>query len=411
MYQQIFKLAVLPSALVCFGLLSTLQAADETTSNANTGEGMGALQSVTTGTLNTGVGFGALFTNMGGSGNTAIGVGALFSDTADRNTATGALALFKNDTGSENTADGVLALENNTGGNGNTAVGDSALSSNTTANNNTAVGFNALLSNATNASQNTAVGAGALQSNTGGADNTAVGVQALSMNTGNALLPTGIRNTAVGESALSHNTTGNSNIAVGFQAGRFLDTGSNNIDIYDQGLSGESNTIRIGTLGTHTKTFIQGIRGTTTANMDAITVVIDSSGQLGTVSSSERFKREIKAMEQSSEAVLRLRPVTFRYKNDSKGIPQFGLIAEEVAKVNQDLVVRDVDGKVYTVRYDAVNAMLLNEFLKEHRKVAKQEATIAKQQRQIDALTRGLQKVSAQLEVSKAAPQTVVNSH
>jgi predicted ribosome quality control (RQC) complex YloA/Tae2 family protein len=144
--------------------------------------------------------------------------------------------------------------------------------------------------------------------------------------------------------------------------------------------------------------------------------MIDSAGQLGTVSSSQRFKKEIKPMDQTSESILRLRPVTFRYKSDTKGTPQFGLIAEEVAKVNSDLVVRDAEGEIYTVRYEAVNAMLLNEFLKEHRKVEEQEATIrqvkstvAQQQKQIEALTKSLQKVSDQLELSKPAPHLVAD--
>jgi len=152
---------------------------------------------------------------------------------------------------------------------------------------------------------------------------------------------------------------------------------------------------------------------------------VSDTGQLGTVVSSERFKKDIATMDKSSETVLSLRPVTFHYKTDTKNTPQFGLIAEEVAKVNAALVLPDKEGKPYTIRYDAVNAMLLNEFLKEHKTVqeqqatitalrandAKQEATLAQQQKQIEALTAGLQKVSAQLEVSKSAPQTVLNNH
>ncbi len=162
-----------------------------------------------------------------------------------------------------------------------------------------------------------------------------------------------------------------------------------------------------------------------TGNDDAVNVVIDSDGQLGTVSSSRRFKKEIKPMDTASEAILALKPVTFQYKSDKTNRPEFGLIAEEVAAVNPDLVVRDENGEIYTVRYEAVNAMLLNEFLKEHRKNeeqqatiarlkstdAKQEATIANQQKQIEALTAGLQKVSVKLELSKSAPQTVLNNH
>jgi Chaperone of endosialidase len=203
---------------------------------------------------------------------------------------------------------------------------------------------------------------------------------------------------------------------LGSGAGANLTTGSNNIDIGNAGSAGESRRIRIGTRGTHTATFIAGIRGATTQNADAIPVLIDSAGQLGTVSSSRRFKKEIKPMEQSSEAILGLKPVTFHYKSDSKGTSQFGLIAEEVAEVNPDLVVRDEDGEIYTVRYDAVNAMLLNEFLKEHRKGQEQDTTIsqlraelAQQQKEIKALSVQIQKVSAQVEVSKPAPRTVLN--
>ncbi len=186
-------------------------------------------------------------------------------------------------------------------------------------------------------------------------------------------------------------------------------------------MADESGKIRIGRQGLQTATFIAGIRGIATANANAIPVLIDSAGQLGTASSSRRFKKEIKPMDKTSEAILALKPVTFSYKSDKTGTPQFGLIAEEVAEVNPNLVVRDQNGQIYTVRYDAVNAMLLNEFLKEHRKVEQQESTIrqlkndlqataARQQRQIEALTAGLQKVSAQLEVSKSAPQTAMDN-
>jgi predicted ribosome quality control (RQC) complex YloA/Tae2 family protein len=211
------------------------------------------------------------------------------------------------------------------------------------------------------------------------------------------------------------NTSGSNNIAFGVDAGSFLTTGNNNIDIGNSGIIGESDTIRIG--GSQTKTFIAGIRGVTTGIGNAIPVLIDSASQLGTVSSSRRFKKEIKPMDQTSESILGLKPVTFHYKSDNTSTPQFGLIAEDVAEVNPDLVVRDENGEIYTVRYEAVNAMLLNEFLKEHpkneqqeSKIEQQEAKIARQQKQIEALTEGLQKVSAQLELNKLAPQTVVTN-
>ncbi len=208
---------------------------------------------------------------------------------------------------------------------------------------------------------------------------------------------------------------------MGFLAGQNLTTGSNNIDIGNLGVAGESNHIRIGKVGTQTATFIAGIHGVTVAS--AVGVVVDFNGHLGTVTSSARFKQDIKPMDKASEAILQLEPVTFRYKHqfDPDGIPQFGLVAEQVEKVNPDLVVRDADGKINTVRYEAVNAMLLNEFLKEHRKVEELEvtfvqrqkdfqATIAQQQKQIEALTAGLQKVSDRLELSKSAPQLVADN-
>jgi hypothetical protein len=197
--------------------------------------------------------------------------------------------------------------------------------------------------------------------NTTGSDNTANGGSALFFNT------TGSGNTANGFQALYRNATGSSNIALGINAGLNLTTGSNNIDIGNVGIADEANTIRIGTDGTQTKTFIAGISGTAVMGTP---VKVNAAGQLGTVPSSQRFKDEIRPMDKASEAILALKPVTFRYKKevDPEGIPQFGLVAEDVEKVNPDLVVRDSEGKVFTVRYEAVNAMLLNEFLKEHRK-------------------------------------------
>jgi hypothetical protein len=310
---------------------------------------------------------------------------------------------------------------NNTTGAGNTANGYQALNANTDAGSNTATGYQALYSNTTGFGDNTATGYQALYSNTMGFQNTAVGEGALMSNT------TGHTNIAIGIFALSRNTVGSGNI--GLNGGDRLTTGDFNIDIGNDGVAGESHTTRIGTAFFQTKTFITGIYNVNEGGT-ILPVYINSNGQLGTMSSSRRFKEEIKAMDKASEAILALKPMTFRYKKeiDPDGTPQFGLVAEDVAKVNPDLVARDADGKPYTVRYDAVNAMLLNEFLKEHRTVqdlkstvAKQEATIARQQtsfqsklaeqeRQIEALSAGLQKVSAQLEVRKAAPQTAENN-
>jgi len=419
------RIAVFLTALICFGLLPGAQAQlspppDGGYPNQNTAEGDDALFNLTTGSDNTAIGFnalranttgiantangaGALFSNTTGVNNTAIGVNALFSNTTgNENTATGPNALFSNTIGSFNTATGFFALDNNTTGNDNTAYGDDALQNNTTGINNTASGGGALFSNTTG-NNNTATGLGALDANRTGNDNTATGVNALNNNT------TGNDNTAYGHFALINNRIGSNNIALGNSAGINITTGSNNIDIANRGAAGDSNTIRIGQNSVHTRTFIWGIRGAVVAG--GVGVIIGTNGKLGTVVSSERFKDEIKPMDKASEAILALKPVTFRYKHnlDPDGIPQFGLVAEDVEKVNPDLVARDEQGKVYTVRYDAVNAMLLNEFLKEHKTVQEQGATIARLEKQIETLTAGLQKVSTQLEVSKPAPQTVLN--
>ena len=440
--------------------------------NANTAEGLGALNSLNTnsGGGNTAMGFFALQTLTAGSNNTAIGVQALNSNTGEFNTAIGAFALFNNTTadfntatgdnallsnttGGNNTANGASALQNNTNGSNNTAMGSGALASNgfdgidntavgagalfsnTSAGFNTAIGFNALFNNTASnntavgdqallnnksGTENTATGAGTLFKNTTGNNNTANGLDALfsnttgSNNTADGLLALenntiGHDNTAEGFQALANNKGGSSNIALGSSAGINLTTGSNNIDIGAPGAAAESNKIRIGRQGTQNGTFIAGISGATVAN--GVAVRIDSTGHLGTLTSSARFKDAIKPMDKASEAILSLQPVTFRYKHelDPDGIPQFGLIAEEVEKVNPNLVVRDEDGKVNTVRYEAVNAMLLNEFLKEHRQVQELKATVAQQQKQIEALTATVQKVSDRIALSKPVRQVVVN--
>jgi hypothetical protein len=415
----------------------------------NTAEGQDALFSLTTGLDNTANGFQALFNNTFGSANTATGSSALHSNTTGNdNTATGRLALTSNTTGGLNTATGDSALFFNTTGNNNTATGDFALGFNTTGNNNTATGGDALGSNTTG-SNNTATGDLALGFNTTGGGNTATGDTALFFNeTGSNNTATGVgalygcsggecgpstgnNNTATGAFALLGNVTGSQNTALGVAAGLDQTTGSNNIYIGDTGVPGESNVIAIGNIastGTAYEQFYVGaVFGVTTVSGTTLPVIVSDEGQLGTAPSAARFKKEIKPMDNVSESVLALKPVTFHYKSDKTNTPQFGLVAEEVAKVNPDLVVRDKNGEIYSVRYEAVNAMLLNEFLKEHqkveqqdRKLKEQEVTIAQlkkdlqatgtqQQRQIEALTASLQKVSAQLEVSKAAPQTVLN--
>jgi trimeric autotransporter adhesin len=390
-----------------------------TTGNHNTATGSNALRENRTGLSNTAIGSGALLDNTTGDGNTATGSNALFSNTTGGgNTANGLIALFSNTGGSNNTASGVQALFSNTTGDDNTASGVFALRNNTTGRGNTANGVEAL-SNNTDGFQNTATGEAALFSNTNAFSNTANGVVALYNNT------TGNDNTATGVRALFNNTTGSNNIALGVNAGDNLTIGDNNIDIGNRGVGPESGTIRIGTQGTQVATFIAGISGTPIGGGGG-TVRVNASGQLGTAPSSARFKEKIKPMDKASETILALKPVTFRYKHelDPESTPQFGLVAEEVEKVDPDLVAHDAKGKVYTVRYEAVNAMLLNEFLKEHRKVEEQEATIiqlkssvskqgariANQQKQIEALTAGLQKVSAQVEMSRPAPQTVLNN-
>jgi Chaperone of endosialidase len=421
-------------SLACVALLPKAEAVvpppDGGYPGGNTAEGKDALLHLTTGVHNTAVGFLSLKSDTTGGYNTAIGSGTLLANNADGNTATGTFALLNNTTGGLNTANGALALFSNTNGFVNTAVGYYALFSNTDGGANTATGVNALANN-TSGDQNTATGHSALSSNTTGDDNTANGVDALASNTIGGL------NTAVGFFALSSNTTGSSNTAMGYEAlfgtttgsentavgayaldghngtgntalgffaGAGFSTGDNNIAIgYNVfGVAGESNTIRIGNADI-ADTFISGISGTTVASGAA--VLVDSNGHLGTLTSSKRFKEEIRPMNTTSEAIFSLEPVTFRYRKeiDPAGTSQFGLIAEQVAKVNPTLVLRDKEGKPHTVRYEQVNAMLLNEFLKEHRKVEQMK-------KQIDALTAGLQKVSAQLELSKAAPQTVLNN-
>src|SRR5882724_2682173 len=339
----------------------------------NTAEGQAALFTLTSGTFNTAVGFLSLRSTTEARFNTAIGAGALLGNAANSNTATGAAALLSNTTGSVNTANGAFALVSNTGGSFNTANGFSALSNNTTGFENTATGVQALESN-TIGSNNTANGFSALSNNIIGSQNTATGFNALFQNTG-AL------NTANGSNALANNTSGSGNIAVGVGAGGSVTTANHVIAIGHPGANVDDSC------------FIGQVRDALVAP-DATQVLVDSAGKLGTTSgSSRRFKEQIKPMNSASEAILALNPVTFHYKSDNTNTSQFGLIAEEVQKVNSDLVVRDKEGKPYSVRYDQVNAMLLNEFLKEHRKAQQLK-------KQVAALTAGLQKVSAQLELS-----------
>jgi hypothetical protein len=336
---------------------------------SNTAEGQNALLSRTTGTFNTAIGFFSLRALTTASFCTGLGAGTLLANTAGENTATGAGALLSNTTGSGNTADGAFALLSN------------------------ATGF-----------RNAATGRFALFNNTTGSFNTAHGVDALYSNTA------GDGNTANGLSALAFNTTGAFNIALGTSAGQNLTTGDRNIDIGNLGVAEEGHTIRIGTTGDQSATYIAGIAGQT-VGAGGSTCYVDNDGKLGVFLSAHRFKTDIADMATASEAILALRPVTFHYKPelDKTGIPQFGLVAEEVEAINPDLVTRDKEGKVTTVRYEAVNAMLLNEFLKEHRKNQQQEATIARLEKQIEVLAEGLQKVNAELEPTKRTQQVAFN--
>jgi Chaperone of endosialidase len=404
-----YGLFLIPLVLAAFAFSPTAQAQlspppDGGYDGNNTAEGTDALFSLTTGTDNTAIGFDALYSNTTGDSNTAIGSQALVSNTTGiRNTATGFAALNSNTTGERNTATGRAALANNTTGNFNTADGQNALFSNTTGIQNTATGTFALVFN-TIGNQNTADGYAAMLFNTTGNQNTASGYFAVYQNT------TGNNNTGTGYNALLNNTTGNQNIALGNFAGSNLTTGDNNIDIGNQGVAGEANTIRIGTQGTQTKTFIAGISG---VGVSGVAVKVNAAGQLGTPPSSARFKEQIKPMDKASEAILSLKPVTFRYKKeiDADRTPQFGLVAEDVEEINPDLVARDAAGKVYTVRYEAVNAMLLNEFLKEHQKVQRLEAALTGMYERLKQQDAKIERVNDKVELGKPAPQTVLNNH
>src|SRR5579884_870037 len=427
------NIIILSCALLCCALLPKAQTAPESAlPGFNTADGDHALFNVTTGVGNAAFGWYSLFANSDGAFNTGVGAGTLALNVGNQstgegtqNTAVGAVALLLNSRGHGNTAVGASALlSNDSTGNGvasfNSAFGSEALKNNTDGFQNTAVGADALFSNTTGG-LNTAVGDAALFSNTTGGLNTAVGYAALVNNT------TSNGNTAVGADALGNNTTGNGNVAIGASAGVGIFTASNVIAIGNSVPATDvSNT-----------TWITNIFGVTTINSTTAPVIVSQDGQLGTISSSARFKKDIADMGKSSETILSLRPVTFHYKNDTSAVAQFGLIAEEVEKVDPDLIIRDKEGKPYSVRYEAVNAMLLNEFLKEHKKVEQQQAiiaelkamattqqatiaelkaTVARQQREMGAFTAQLkeqaaqlQKVSAQLELARTKPQSVAD--
>jgi uncharacterized coiled-coil protein SlyX len=423
----------------CFGLLPRAQAVGPDTDGnipgSNNGEGIGVLVSRTSGVWNTGTGFEALNHLTAGNQNTATGFRALFSDTnGGFNTATGVLSLFSNTSGFFNSATGAYSLAHNTTGSYNTASGYGALYSNTDGEFNTANGWGALYYNFSGMN-NTAVGRLALYNNTFGLSNTALGESALQSNR------TGNSNTALGTSALVSNETSSRNTALGASAGSSI-TGNGNVCIGWAvfGEAGVDNTTYVRNVNTLTQNFSAGVN-------DYVTVRL-SDGRLGhtAVVSSQRYKEDIKPLDKTSQALYALKPVSFRLKKefDRTQALGFGLIAEEVEKVDPALVYRNDKGQVESVRYEMVNAMLLNEFLKEHCKVeeqqasitrlestvAKQEAAVARQKgkiqsqeeiiaqqqkgmevlaAQIKEQAAQIQKVSAQLEASKPAPQIVNN--
>lgn len=361
-----------------------------------------------TGMDNSGFGYTALESLTYGSGNTGIGYVALQSNTSGiYNTGIGFFALQANTSGGYNTAVGYATIDSNTTGSSNTAIGSATLNRNTTGNYNSAAGYYALYYN-TSGTGNVGNGFDSLYNNTTGSYNMGQGPQALYANT------IGSANCAIGVNALVANTTGSNNIGIGPNAGLKLTTGSNNIDIGNQGVAAESNTIRIGT--SQTQAYMAGVHGATVSG--GMPVYVSSNGQLGVAPSSKRFKDDVKPMDKQSEALLSLKPVTFRYKKelDPNKTAQFGLVAEDVAKVDPDLVARDDKGQIYSVRYEAVNAMLLNEFLKEHREVqelrsrdARKESLLAqqaehskRQDEMIAALAAALKKQSAKIEQVKA---------
>ena len=335
---------------------------NNTSGSSNTAHGASTLRSNTGGYNNTATGYFALFSNTSGNNNTATGGDALlYNTTGVRNVASGFRALRANTTGSRNTATGSGALRYNTTGEQNTGTGTYTLFSNSDGARNTASGFSALRNN-TSGFNNTASGWNALRSNITGAGNTASGVEALYSNTAGSF------NTAIGRLAL-HDSTGARNIALGYEAGSNSTTGSDSIFIGNPGLAADVETIKIGLEGGQESTFIAGIRGKTTGVNDAIAVLIDSNGQLGTESSSREVKQDIQDLGSLANRLLDLRPVAFRYRQHAAADPetplQFGLIAEEVAEVFPELVVYDDEGKPETVKYHLLSSLLLGELQKQ----------------------------------------------
>jgi hypothetical protein len=385
--------AILP-VLACFALLSAQAvspAPDGCYPGFTTAEGCNALAGLASGQGNTGIGWYALFTAGDSSFSTGVGGGALALNTGDSNTAVGAAALLLNTTGTLNTAVGTDALVFNSVGSDNNAVGAFAL-------------FNNDSSRSGLANFNNAHGRGALEANVDGSENNALGDLALTANT------TGSHNTGMGDDALDSCVDGSSNVAIGDEAGTDVVHGSNIICV-------GANIFGGGPFADLDNTcFIGSIDGEPTSDPGStVAVLIDSNNVLGTAVSSGRFKHDIKPMDKASEALLALKPVSFKYNYDKKGSTQYGLIAEDVAQVDPHLVLYR-DNEPYTVKYDQINVMLLNEFLKEHKKVEEQQASISQLKSEMQTMVAQLkeqaaqiQKVSAQLQVSKPAPQIVVN--
>jgi trimeric autotransporter adhesin len=431
------KIKIAQLVLIIFALSRMAQAVNPAPDGGypggNTAEGQNALLGLTTGTYNTAVGIFSLLSDTEGTFNTALGAGALLANVGSpstgegmENTATGAGALLSNTTGFGNTANGAFALFNNDVGNGNTAIGYDALNHNT-GYVNTATGYEALFSNTTGVhntangalalfsntgSDNTAVGHAALNHNSDGIQNTATGASALSNNLGGnfntamgygALVAndTGGTNTAVGVGALQGNTSGSSNIALGYSAGANVTAGSFNVYI-GTNVGGVADEVG--------HTYISNI-ASTQQNLSVVTVDL-ATGLLGHEFSSQRYKEDIKPMDNASEALYALKPVTYRYKKsiDKGQALDYGFIAEEVAKVDPTLVARDGKGQIESLRYNAINTMLLNEFLKEHRKIQDLQQGMAVLTAKLTEQAAQIQKVSAQVQMNHPTAKVVLNN-
>jgi trimeric autotransporter adhesin len=395
---------IILSVLVCFAALRHAKAVSPAPDGCypgyTTAEGCNALNSLTTGSGNTGVGWYSLSSGTTASYNTAVGAGTLDLNSADGNTAIGAATLLLNTSGTLNTAVGTDALVFNDTGSRNSAFGFNALASNLTSGDNCAFGYRTLENNDSSGAgmsiDNNAFGDNALFANVDGNDNNAFGTQALFENVD------GFGNNAFGSAALINNQSGNLNTAIGAEAGYLID-GNENVCIGANvvGNAGENNITRIKNIGSHP--IVGGINVVITGTST------NGDLPLGYASSSRRYKEDIKPMDTASESLFALKPVSFRGKGDAVQVRHYGLIAEDVSAVNPDLVVYNPQGKPETLRFDSINAMLLNEFLKEHHKVETLEGTVASLAATVKEQAAQIQRVSAQLEMSKPESRVVVN--